>query len=490
MPSKSTRIVFLFVIVFASLIAAGCVGVGQDVGGSAAPLGVDVATFPVIDFRRSGGPDGLDEQAVMYLDGHVVLQRAGADPLTFQLSPAVQNQIDAAFEAASFFENTRTALTPTPIPDGATTYEIDRHGLLLQGALTTSEATAPEWARPLIPLLNNLLLTPDPATVTVYRPEQPTATAAAVTVTPPAAPALVLVEFTRNGAAGEERVLLNLDRSYSVARGGQVSEGTLSEVEMAALLKALEDANLRQQAGDYFDQADCPDCTAYELVYRNLFGEYVVRTAAGQEPAWALPVLDALTAQFLPELPVVAASATATAQLLAAASTPTVQPSATVATLASPTPTSTPAAIATAAPTPTPTAAAAATVSPTPSPAGSATLAAQYSTLDLLADLANQGAQVEIAPGRVVKPYLTPYGLIVRVDGEPLQVFQYPDEASLLADVDGLDASAASIDGLPLAWPAAPHFWRKGGLLALAVTDEAYYVDLISRVLGTPFAGQ
>ena len=28
MPSKSTRIVFLFVIVFASLIAAGCVGVG------------------------------------------------------------------------------------------------------------------------------------------------------------------------------------------------------------------------------------------------------------------------------------------------------------------------------------------------------------------------------------------------------------------------------------------------------------------------------
>ena len=78
----------------------------------------------------------------------------------------------------------------------------------------------------------------------------------------------------------------------------------------------------------------------------------------------------------------------------------------------------------------------------------------------------------------------------MRVDGEPLQVFQYPDEASLLADVDGLDASAASIDGLPLAWPSAPHFWRKGGLLALAVTDEAYYVDLISRVLGTPFAGQ
>lgn len=485
MRSKNTAIVFLFVLVFASLAAAGCVGVSQDAAGSAAPLGVDLATFPVVDFRRSGGSDGLDEQAVMYLDGHVVLQRAGDDPVTFQLSPAAQNQIDAAFEAASFFENTRAALTPTPIPDGATTYQIDRHGLLLQGALTTSEATAPEWARPLIPLLNNLLLTPDPATVTVYRPEQPAAAA-----TPPAAPGLVLVEFTRSTANGEERVLLNLDRTFSVARGGQVSEGTLSEAEMAALLKTLEDANLRQQAGDYFDPASCPDCTAYELVYRNLFGEYVVRTAVGQEPAWALPVLDALTAQFLPQLPVAAASATATAQLLAAANTPTAQSSATAPLLAAATSTATPSVAAPAAPASPATAVAAATAAPTPSPTGAAALAAQYSTLDLLADLANLGAQVQIAPGRVVKPYLTPYGLIVRVDGEPLQVFQYPDEASLLADVAGLAASAASIDGLPLAWPAAPHFWRKGGVLVLAVTDEAYYVDLVSRVLGAQFAGQ
>ncbi|MEZ4768494.1 MAG: hypothetical protein R2844_08720 [Caldilineales bacterium] len=99
-------------------------------------------------------------------------------------------------------------------------------------------------------------------------------------------------------------------------------------------------------------------------------------------------------------------------------------------------------------------------------------------------------AQVAVAPGRVVKPYLTTYGLIVQVDGEPLQVFQYPDEASLLADVVDLDATASSIHGLPLSWPAAPHFWRKGGLLALAVTDEADFVDLINQVLGPQFAGQ
>lgn len=477
MRSVNTFAAFVVVLVIAGLTAAGCVGVPQNTQGSTAPLGVEEATFPVIDIRRAGGPDSLDDHAVMYLDGHVVLERAGDEPVTFQLSAAAQNQIDAAFEAADFFGNTRAALTPTPVPDDATAYEISRRGLLLQGSLATSDATAPEWARPLIPLLNNLLLSPDPTTVTTYRPEQPSPTAAASTPPAPAATSMLLVRFTRSGADGDERVLLNLDRTYSVARGGEVTEGTLSDQEMATLLKLLEDANLREQAGDYFSETECADCATYELVYRNLFGEHILRTAAGQEPDWALPALDALTAEFLPELPAVAAKPTATARsLIEVTHTPSPE-------LLSITTATTPA---------TPTAAMQPTATPTP--AATATVATafavQYSTLDLLADLANLGAQVEVAPGRVVKPYLTTYGLIVRVDGEPIQVFQYVDEASLLADVDGLDASASSINGLPLAWPAAPHFWHKGGLLALAVTDEQDYVDLISQVLGAPFAGQ
>ncbi|MEZ4768495.1 MAG: hypothetical protein R2844_08725 [Caldilineales bacterium] len=329
MRTKTTLVVVLVALTLASLLAAGCVGVSQNPGGSTAPLGIEEATFPVVDFRRAGGPDGLDEHAVMYLDGHVLLEQIGAEPVTFQLSAAAQDQIDAAFESANFFENTRTALTPTPVPEGATTYEIGRRGLMLQGTLMTSEETAPDWARPLIPLLNNLLLTPDPASVTVYRPDQPTPTVAPA---PQVAPALVLVEFTRSRADADERVLLNLDRTYSVARAGEVTEGMLSEEEMGALLKVLEDANLREQAGDYVTEDVCSDCATYELVYRNLFGEHAVRTADDQVPDWAAPVLDALTAQFLPDLPVVAASPTATGQLLAAVAptdTPSPQPSAT-----------------------------------------------------------------------------------------------------------------------------------------------------------------
>ncbi|HRX02429.1 MAG TPA: hypothetical protein P5148_04730 [Anaerolineae bacterium] len=488
MRRSITAAAFVVVLVIASLAIAGCVGLPQNSQGSTAPLGVEEATFPVIDVHRSGGPDSVDDRAVMYLDGHVVLERAGDDPVTFQLSAAAQSQIDAAFEAANFFDNTRTALTPSPVPDDATAYEISRHGLLLQGSLTTSDATAPEWARPLIPLLTNLLLSPDPATVSAYQPEQPTAIVSVSTSTPaptPAAPSMLLISFTRSGAAGDERVLVNLDRSYSVARGGQVTEGRLTEQEMATLLKTLEDANLREQAGDYFSETDCGDCATYELVYRNLFGEHILRTATGQEPEWALPALDALTAQFLPELPAVAAQPSATLQLLLR-TTDTPSPEAALTVTA----TATPAATAAATSSATPTAAAQPTASPTPAALATTAAAVEYSTLDLLADLAALGAQVDVAPGRVFKPYLTTYGLIVRVDGDPIQVFQYSDEASLLADVAGLDATATSINGQPLVWPGAPHFWSKGGVLVLAVTDDQEFVDLISQVLGTPFAGQ
>jgi hypothetical protein len=81
-------------------------------------------------------------------------------------------------------------------------------------------------------------------------------------------------------------------------------------------------------------------------------------------------------------------------------------------------------------------------------------------------------------------------GRIVQVDGQPVQVFQYADAAALAADVAGLAPSASSIDGRPLVWSAAPHFWRKGGLLALAVSNDQALVELISRVMGPQFAGR
>lgn len=98
-----------------------------------------------------------------------------------------------------------------------------------------------------------------------------------------------------------------------------------------------------------------------------------------------------------------------------------------------------------------------------------------------------------------MKPYLSAFGTLVRVDrnpgdsavaGVPVQVYQYGDEATLDADLAGIAPDASSVDGYSLSWPAPPHFWRRGPLLVLAVTDDEPFVDLLSVVLGPQVAGR
>jgi hypothetical protein len=404
--------------------------------------------------------------------------------VTFQLSPAEQAQLAAALDAADFYRNAAQSTTPVPVAPDAMQYRIHRRGVLLQGEVTTQDGSVPAWLEPLLPLLTNVLLTPDLARVQPYEPPAavPASTPAVTqTVAAPAAPALVLLEFVRSQPGADVRVLLNLDRTYSVASAGGVREGQLARDEMAALLQLLEAADLRTRAGDYTPDEPCADCARYDVTYRNLLGGATVRGEEGALPEWLQALTEALVDTFIgaetitasaaptATLPVVSATAVTTATASPATPTPaaTASPTSTAA-VASPTP-------------------AAAVASPTPA---APAVEPAYSALDLLADLAAQGARVEASPGRITKPYLSVPGRIVQVDGQPVQVFQYADAAALAADVAGLAPSASSIDGVPLAWPAAPHFWRKGGLLALAVSNDQALVDLISSVIGPQFAGR
>jgi hypothetical protein len=351
----------------------------------------------------------------------------------------------------------------------------------------------PAWLEPLLPLLTSVLLTPDLARVQPYEPPAavPAPTPALTqTVTAPAAPALVLLEFVRSQPGADVRVLLNLDRTYSVASAGGVREGQLARDEMATLLQLLEAADLRTRAGDYTPDEPCADCARYDVTYRNLLGGATVRGEEGALPEWLQALTEALVDAFIgtetitasaaptATMPIVSATVVTTATAISAASTPAASatPAPAIA-VASPTPV-----VAVASPTPVPTVAL-----PTPSAPAVEPI---YSALDLLADLAGQSARVEALAGRITKPYLSVPGLIVQVDGQPVQVFQYADAAALAADVAGLAPSASSINGVPLAWPAAPHFWRKGGLLALAVSNDQALVDLISSVMGPQFAGR
>jgi hypothetical protein len=494
MRTITAALLSVAILIVSSLLLAGCVTTTADgiqlqpgaMGGGnpAAALGMEPATYVILDLERSGGIAGLAERARLYLDGHVLLERQGAEPVTFQLSPAEQAQITAALDAADFYRNAAQSTTPVPVAPDALQYRIHRRGVLLQGEVTTQDGSVPAWLEPLLPLLTSVLLTPDLARVEPYEPPAavPAATPALTqTVAAPAAPALVLLEFVRSQPGADVRVLLNLDRTYSVASAGGVREGQLARDEMATLLQLLEAADLRTRAGDYTPDEPCADCARYDVTYRNLLGGATVRGEEGALPEWLQALTEALVDAFIgtetitasaaptATMPIVSATVVTTATAISAASTP--------AATATPAP-----AIAVASPTPVPTVAL-----PTPSAPAVEPI---YSALDLLADLAGQGARVEALAGRITKPYLSVPGLIVQVDGQPVQVFQYADAAALAADVAGLAPSASSINGVPLAWPAAPHFWRKGGLLALAVSNDQALVDLISSVMGPQFAGR
>jgi hypothetical protein len=494
MRTITAALLSVAILVVSTLLLAGCVTTTADgiqlqpgaMGGGnpAAALGMDPATYVILDLERSGGIAGLAERARLYLDGHVLLERQGAEPVTFQLSPAEQAQLSAALDAADFYRNAAQGATAVPVSPDAMQYRIHRRGVLLQGEVTTQDGSAPAWLEPLLPLLTSVLLAPDLARVQPYEPPAAVPASTPVltqTVSAPAGPALVLLEFVRNQPGADVRVLLNLDRTYSVASAGGVREGQLARDEMAALLQLLEAADLRARAGDYTPDEPCADCARYDVTYRNLLGGATVRGEEGALPEWLQALTEALVDAFI-GTETITASATPTTTVpvvsTTVVTTATASPAAlTPAATASPTPV-----VAVASPTSVPTAA-------SPTPAAPAVEPA-YSALDLLADLAGEGARVEASPGRITKPYLSVPGRIVQVDGQPVQVFQYADTAALAADVAGLAPSASSIDGVPLAWPAAPHFWRKGGLLALAVSNDQALVELISRVMGPQFAGR
>ncbi len=136
--NRLTAVFIVIALALTGLVVVGCVGTapasvsgGAPAGSQPAPLplGIDPATYEIVTYQRTGGVAGLDTRAQLFLDGHVALARRGEGPVAFQLSPAEQAQIEAAFESADFYRNVQQAPTPGPVPADAFQYELMRRGL-------------------------------------------------------------------------------------------------------------------------------------------------------------------------------------------------------------------------------------------------------------------------------------------------------------------------------------------------------------------------
>jgi hypothetical protein len=89
--------------------------------------------------------------------------------------------------------------------------------------------------------------------------------------------------------------------------------------------------------------------------------------------------------------------------------------------------------------------------------------------------------------GFAQQPFLSGSGNTVQVDGETIQVFEYPDEAAARGDAAKIPADA-NIPGVSVSWPAQPHFYQTGRIIVIYAGTDAKLLASLESTLGKPFA--
>jgi Tol biopolymer transport system component len=97
------------------------------------------------------------------------------------------------------------------------------------------------------------------------------------------------------------------------------------------------------------------------------------------------------------------------------------------------------------------------------------------------------GHSVEIS-SPIEQPFFFVTGQIVVVDGEEVQVFEYPDSAAAAADAALISPDASSVGTSIMNWMRTPHFYSKDRLIALYVGENDSITAALADVLGEPIA--
>ena len=92
--------------------------------------------------------------------------------------------------------------------------------------------------------------------------------------------------------------------------------------------------------------------------------------------------------------------------------------------------------------------------------------------------------------GAVEQPFFTVPGRFIRVRGEDVQVFDYPDEAAAKREAALISPDGGTVGGSAMMWAAPPHFYCKGRLVVLYVGSDSSARSSLESVLGPQFAGR
>jgi len=107
----------------------------------------------------------------------------------------------------------------------------------------------------------------------------------------------------------------------------------------------------------------------------------------------------------------------------------------------------------------------------------------------LVEGLRATGISVE-PEGEVDQPFFSVTGMVMKVRGEDVQVFEYSDATAADAQAALVSPSGSAVGTTKPHWLGPPHFFRKEKLLVLYVGDDDGVLRTLEVVLGRQFAGQ
>ena len=103
--------------------------------------------------------------------------------------------------------------------------------------------------------------------------------------------------------------------------------------------------------------------------------------------------------------------------------------------------------------------------------------------------LRRQGAAVVLTNEKVSQPFFSVSGRIVEINGEGVQVYEYPRPSAADADAKKVSADGSSIGTSKPSWMAPPHFFKRGKFLVLYVGGNQTVLNVLRGALGSQFAG-
>jgi hypothetical protein len=109
--------------------------------------------------------------------------------------------------------------------------------------------------------------------------------------------------------------------------------------------------------------------------------------------------------------------------------------------------------------------------------------------VSLIDNLRKLGATVNPV-GDVTQPFFSTKGNVIRVNGEEIQIFEYPSAAAAMAEVGKISPEGSTIGTSIVSWTANPHFFQKERLVVLYIGTNSGVTQLLTTALGSQVAGR